>query len=719
MDSASFTDILHSRLGPRANNDVSSFLSSSLSSLKDPTIFTVLALFLVYAFWSSRERLSSKEKNAQKAYGYRRTLAEGETRDIARKIADADKNCVILFGTQTGIAEDIAARLAKEGHSRFGLKTMVGNLEDYDYETLNQIPVDKVVMFILSTFGEGEPTDNAQDFYRYITADNLNFEDGSSSLPNLSFLSFGLGNSTYEHFNAVSSKVDVTLERLGGHRICPAGRGDDGEKTTEEDFLAWKETMWAALAKHMNLEEKKVIYEPVFTIIDRHDLNKDDPKVYLGEPNQLHLQGILQAPFNAHNPFLAPITASHQLFKARDRNCIHVEFDLGDSGLTYETGDHVSLMPTNSKTEVDRFLEMFGLTAKRDTVIDIKPLERTAKVSFPVPTTYDTIVRHKLEIGAPVSRQFIQQLSEYAPSPEAKKEMEKLGTDKDYFHSYVTQRQLNLAQTLQTVSGGAAWKMVPFTMLVEGLLTLQPRLYSISSSPVVTSNRFTITTKVETHAILDTEFTFNGVATKHLLALQQILSDERSPEVEYTGLFPNQLIRNSRQGLRVPAYIRPSSFRLPNDPKVPVIMVGPGTGVAPFRAFMQERAAQHKAGKDVGVSMLFYGCRNKDDFIYEKDWEEFGRVLGDKFKMITAFSRVDTGSKVYVQDKIRHRAAEIDALLRTGAAFYICGDATMAKDVSNLLEGIIAEQRGLLLVEACSIVKEMRSANKLQEDAWS
>lgn len=559
----------------------------------------------------------------QRPFGSRRTLAEGETRDLAKMSASTSKNCLILFGSQTGIAEDIASRLAKEGHSRFGLRTIACNLEDYDYGNLNQIPSETVVMFILSTFGEGEPTDNAQDFYQFITADDLTFEDGTSSLTNLSFVSFGLGNSTYEHFNAVSTRVDATLERLGGHRVAPAGRGDDGEKTTEEDFLAWKDPMWSALAKLMNLKETAVSYEPTFAIHDRQDLQKEDAGVFLGEPNQLQLQGILRSPFNAHNPFLAPITDSRQLFKRGSGGCIHMEFDLQGSELDYQTGDHVSILPVNMQTEVDRFLEIFGLTVRRDSVIDIKALEKTGKAPFPVPTTYESIVRHRMEIGAPVSRQFIQQLTEYAPSPAARNEMEKLGAEKSYFHSQIVQRQLNLAQALHIVSNGTPWKKVPFTMLLEGILSLQPRFYSISSSPLVSKSRFSITTKIETHPIADTSFTFNGVATKYLFSLEQTWNGKhkKGSSAEYMNVFPNQITRNKHQAVRIPIYIRSSTFRLPDDPKTAVIMVGPGTGVAPFRAFVQERAAQAKAGVDVGTSMLFYGCRSPDDFIYEEDWK--------------------------------------------------------------------------------------------------
>lgn len=564
---------------------------------------------------------ASKEKKAQvNLSGFKKRLGGPDTRDIVEQVKTADKNCLIFFGSQTGLAEDIAGRLAREGHSRFGLRTIVANFEDYDCTNLNELPSTVVVMFITATFGEGEPTDNAQGFYDFIMADSVTFDNTSSSLAGLKYVCFGLGNSTYEHFNAISIALDKKLEDLGAHRITPAGCGDDGEKSTEEDFLAWKEPMWNAVAREMNLTERTTVYEPSFTVVER-DLTKSDPTVYLGEANKLQLRGILQPNFDSHNPFLAPVAASRQIFKAKDRNCIHMEFDLTGSRLTYHTGDHVSIMPINSDIEVNRFLSVFGLAPKRDTVIDIKTIERTTKLPFPVPTTYDTIARYRLEIGAAVSRQFIQQLAQYAPSLEAKAEMEKLGAEKDYFHTQITERHLNIAQTLQIVGTGASWDAVPFSMLLESLSALQPRIYSISSSSMALKDRVAVTTKVETHSIASTKLVFKGVATNYLLALEQNQNKTSAPDT-FSATHSLRPARNHYEGLRAALYIRPSTFRLPDNPTTPIVMVGPGTGVAPFRAFVQERAEQKKAGLEIGLTMLFFGCRNQvEDFIYEEEWK--------------------------------------------------------------------------------------------------
>jgi NADPH-ferrihemoprotein reductase len=263
---------------------------------------------------------------------------------------------------------------------------------------------------------------------------------------------------------------------------------------------------------------------------------------------------------------------------------------------------------------------VFGLIEKRNTGIDVRGIEKSAKVPFPTPTTYDAIARYRMEISGPVSRQFLTSLAEFAPSTEAKAEINKLGKSKDYFHQKVAERRLNLAQTLEIICGSTPWSAVPFSILIEGLLSLQPRPYSISSSPRVQKDKLTITATVESVPIQDTALTFNGVTSNYLFALQQKQNKDADSN-PYGLTYSIEGPRNRYEGIQIPVFIRPSNFRLPSNPATTVIMVGPGSGVAPFRGFIQERAAQKKAGEKVGKTILFYGCRTPGDFIYQEDWK--------------------------------------------------------------------------------------------------
>ncbi|KAI0996988.1 NADPH--cytochrome P450 reductase [Podosphaera aphanis] len=648
-------------------------------------------------------------------------LKPKKTRNIVEKLDESRKNCVIFYGSQTGTAEDYASRLAKEGKSRFGLETMVADLEDYDYETLDTFPEDKVAMFVLATYGEGEPTDNAVSFYQFITEENPDFSlNKNPPLENLKFVAFGLGNNTYEHYNSMVRNVTAALEKYGAQRISAAGEGDDGAGTMEEDFLAWKEPMWTALAQRMGLKEREAVYEPVFAVTESETLTKDSSNVFLGEPNKSHLEGASAGPFNVHNPYIAPLSASRELFTVPDRNCLHLEIDITGSNLSYQTGDHVAVWPTNASLEVDRFLEIIGLLPKRDTVVLVRPLDSTARVPFPTPTTYDAIARNYMEINAAVSRQFVASLASFAPSEAAKEEMVKLGSDKDYFHERIANRYLNIAQVLEDVSAGKKWSDIPFTALIEGMNKIQPRYYSISSSSLVQKDKVSVTAIVESKSLPGRSDMFKGVTTNYLLALKKRQNKDSSlplDEFSYNISGP----RNKYTGIHLPIYIRHSNFKLPSDPSKPIIMVGPGTGVAPFRAFVQERAAQVKAGDNVGRTILFFGCRREnEDFLYKNEWEEYKEVLGSKFTLVTAFSR-ENASKIYVQDRLLDHAEEINELLGPKSGyFYVCGDAAnMAKAVNNILIKIISEQRKITDVKAEGIVKNMRSTNHYQEDVWS
>jgi NADPH-ferrihemoprotein reductase len=583
----------------------------------------VLALLLVGSVaYFTKGTYWGVPKDPYAASAMNGSAAKKGSRNILEKMDESGKNCVIFYGSQTGTAEDYASRLAKEGSSRFGLKTMTADLEDYDYENLDQFPEDKIAFFVMATYGEGEPTDNAVEFWEFMNAEPPSFSESSEDKPlqNLRYVAFGLGNNTYEHYNSMVRNLDKILTGLGGKRIGTAGEGDDGAGTMEEDFLAWKEPMWTALAEDMGLEEREAVYEPVFSVEERDDLTPEDDTVYLGEPNKNHLEGTQKGPFNAHNPYIAPIAESRELFTVKDRNCLHVEIDVSNSNISYTTGDHIAVWPTNAGMEVDRFVKVFGLQEKRDRVISMKGLDPTAKVPFPTPTTYDTAIRYHMEICAPVSRQFISTLAAFAPNEDAKKEMTRLGSDPDYFKEKIASQYMNISQACASVST-EPWSAVPFSCLVETINKLQPRYYSISSSSAVQPKKISVTAVVESIRIPGAGHVVKGVTTNYLLALKQKQNGDPSPSphgLTYNITGP----RNKYDGFHVPVHVRHSNFKLPSDPSKPVIMVGPGTGVAPFRGFVQERAAAAKKGENVGKTVLFYGCRRRsEDWLYKDEWD--------------------------------------------------------------------------------------------------
>ncbi|KAG7088605.1 hypothetical protein E1B28_012579 [Marasmius oreades] len=736
---------------------LSSVTMASTSS-SDVLILTVgVVLAALYLF---RDQLfaASKPKSAVPVPNKVANGDGGNPRDFIAKMKAGKKRIVIFYGSQTGTAEEYAIRLAKEAKSKFGLASLVCDPEEYDFENLDELPENSCVFFVMATYGEGEPTDNAVQLMQNITDESFEFTNGGHKLDGIKYVVFGLGNRTYEHYNLIGKQVDEHLTKMGAVRLGERGEGDD-DKSMEEDYLEWKDGMWDAFAKAMNVEEGQGGDTADFVV---SELDSHPPeKVYLGELSARALtrtKGI----HDAKNPYPAPIVVARELFQdTTERNCAHVELNIEGSGINYQHGDHVGVWPTNAELEVDRLLCATGLYDKKDTVIGIESLDPAlAKVPFPVPTTYATVLRHYIDISCVASRQFLGTLSKFAPSPEAEAYLKTLNTDKEEFHKVVADGCLKIGEVLQMVAGNSlieaptpanttAWK-VPFDIIVSSIPRLQPRYYSISSSPKLNPTSIHVTCVVlKYHSVpsdrAGTKWVY-GVGSNFLLNLKHAANNETAPLISDAGVanaaLPNYAIEGPRGAYKqdtiykVPIHVRRSTFRLPTNPKSPVIMIGPGTGVAPFRGFVQERVALarrsvEKNGPDAladwGRITLFYGCRRStEDFLYEDEWPKYKEELRGKFSMHYAFSRgaarKPDGSKIYVQDLIwDDRENVADAILNGKGYVYICGDAkNMAKSVEEMLGRILGEAKGgSAEVEGAAEMKLLKERSRLMLDVWS
>ncbi|KAF5529472.1 NADPH-cytochrome P450 reductase [Fusarium phyllophilum] len=233
---------------------------------------------------------------------------------------------------------------------------MVADLEDYDFDTLDTSPSSKIAIFVLATYGDGEPTDNAIAFFNVITEDTASFSLGEQEKPlnNMRYAAFGLGDRTDEHFNPMVRKSTRALSCLGAQNLTAIGEGDDGMGTREEDFLAWKEVMWSDVASAYRIMEKRQVFQPLYEVLECK-IVQPTSKPYLGElGNESTMSGL-------HNHQIARIVESRELFFAGDRKCLHLELDLTCSGLTYKTGDHVAIWLMNSSEEVDALFDVLNL----------------------------------------------------------------------------------------------------------------------------------------------------------------------------------------------------------------------------------------------------------------------------------------------------------------------------------------------------------------------
>ncbi|KAF4539528.1 NADPh-cytochrome p450 reductase [Lasiodiplodia theobromae] len=655
--------------------------------------------------------------------------AKKETRNIAQKLEETNKDLVIFWGSQSGTAEGFANRLARECHLRFGLETMAADLSDFDAETIALIPESKLAIFICSTFGEGDPSDNTAGLWDWL------LKSKDISLKNLRYFAFGLGNSNYKYYNRVIDVVVEQLDKFGARPMLPVGRADDAEGGTEEDFMAWKDELFAVFKNELKLEEREIKYEPTLATVEDDSLEPID--LYHGEP--LHPRDNPKAaaacspikPLSIQNP--------RELFHTKDRNCVHMELDLTDHAeVKYKTGDHLAVWPTNPDAEVDRLLAALGLTSRAEIPISIKSLDPTLKVKVPTPTTTAALFRYYLEICAPVSRDTILSLSPFAPTPEAKSFLLSLGKDKNAYAQYLARTHLNLGRLLALASPGQTWTSLPLSYVIETLPRLQPRYYSISSSSVISPRHPSITALVSTTPLAaadddnSTPSVIPGLTSNYLLAHahhhpSNPTRDSSHPNMNglmYALTGPNGALvsddKNNAAAPKLYAHIRKSKFKLPGAGSTPLIMVAAGTGLAPFRGFVAERARLHSMGKEVGRMVLFFGCRRADeDYIYREELEGWEQALGGKLEIVTAFSRENGQPRRYVQDRVDEKMEDVLGLLEAGANFYVCGRASMAREVGRRVgEGMKRKEEGWSEERVKEWSEALKRRGKWLEDVW-
>lgn len=620
------------------------------------------------------------------------------------------KKVVVFWGSQSGTAESFAKRLARELSQRFGLAAMPADLSDFDPETISSIKEDKLAVFILATYGEGDPSDNANQFWDWVTK-----TASPSSLSSLRYAAFGLGNSNYLHFNRVVDFIDSALQEAGAQRLLPVEKADDANGDMEEDFCRWKEHLFAFLVSDLGIKEQEQKYEPMLSVV--YDTSMEPIDLHRGEPAQPRSKG------STSKTQALAIKHARELFTNSKRNCLHLEIDISEHPeLVYKTGDHVGVWPVNPDQEVDRLIRVLGLAGDRDTPLSINALDPAVKVQLPTPTTVGALFLYYVEICAPVSRDLARAIAEFAPCPEAKSWILELCASRDSYSQFLERNYVTLGRLLEHALGDSdlAWSGVPLAFILENLPETRPRYYSISSSSVLSPRSVSITALVSNTALGDEEQTVPGITTNYLLAKSHAhhevtISPSPAPRLSYHLPGPSDVLKEAK----VFAHIRRSRFKLPTQPSCPLIMLAAGTGLAPFRAFIAERCRLQSMGRQVGDMLLFFGCRHSDeDYIYRAELAEIQAALCGKLQIIVAFSRLHQSERTYIQNKMAAHGDEVCRLVDSEASIYICGRASMARDAGRTLGQSIGHHRGMDERQVQDWVASMKRTRKWQEDVW-
>ncbi|XP_006113360.2 NADPH--cytochrome P450 reductase isoform X1 [Pelodiscus sinensis] len=657
----------------------------ALFSMTDVFLFSLIIGLLSYWFLFRKKKEEIPEFTKIQPI----TTSARES-SFVEKMKKTSRNIVVFYGSQTGTAEEFANRLSKDAH-RYGMRGMAADPEEYDLSDLSRLSEidNSLAVFCMATYGEGDPTDNAQDFYDWL-------QETDVDLTGLKFAVFGLGNKTYEHFNAMGKYVDKRLEQLGAQRIFEVGMGDD-DGNLEEDFITWREQFWPAVCEHFGVEatgDESSIRQ--YELVVHTDINMN--KVYTGEMGRLKSYESQKPPFDAKNPFLAPVTLNRKLNQAGERHLMHLELDISGSKIRYESGDHVAVYPANDTTLVNQIGEILG--ADLDTIMSLNNLdeESNKKHPFPCPTTYRTALTYYLDITNPPRTNVLYELAQYATDLGEQEHLRKMASSaaegKTLYLSWVVEARRNILAILQDVPS----LRPPIDHLCELLPRLQARYYSIASS-----------SKVHPHSI-------------HICAVvvEYETKTGRLNRGVATTWLKNKVPSENGHKLTVPMYVRKSQFRLPFKASTPVIMIGPGTGIAPFVGFVQERAWLKQQGKEVGETVLYYGCRHEnEDYLYREELAQFHKE-GALTQLNVAFSR-DQAQKVYVQHLLKRNKEGVWRLIHEGNAhIYVCGDArNMARDVQNAFYEIVAEFGSMTQPQAVDYVKKLMTKGRYSLDVWS
>ncbi len=531
----------------------------------------------------------------------------------------------VLFASQTGNAESLGKKLVKDLKKGNFLPTLA-DVATYDTAKL---ATEKNLLIIASTYGDGEPPDSATSFHQWLHS------DAAPSLAGVKFSVLALGDRTYPDFCQCGIEFDRRLEALGAERLHARV---DCDVEFDAEYKSWSQAIIALLAPG-----GAVAAAPAAL-----DQEEDG--------------------YSKNRPFPARLLQQYNLNAAgAEKQTHHIEISLDGSGLDYQVGDALGVFPRNEEQLVDELLSHLPFNTKTDVNSpdgEEIPLREALIRHYDIRTLSNNLIeKWQANSGSPFLRSLVQ------------------ANDKQAYQDFIWGREL-----IDLVIDYPA-DFSDAEEFLSVLRKLQPRLYSISSSPKAHPGEVHLTVGVVKYRSYGRERA--GVCSSFLARLQ---------EGETSGVY----IHHN------------NAFRLPADPATPLIMVGPGTGIAPFRAFLEERQATAAPGKNW---LLFGNPYQATDFLYQEQLEGFVRD-GVLQRLDTAFSR-DQAKKIYVQDRMREYGAELWKWLEEGAAFYVCGDASrMAKDVDVALHELIQTHGKKSEEEAAAYVAQLKKDKRYQRDVY-
>jgi sulfite reductase (NADPH) flavoprotein alpha-component len=565
-----------------------------------------------------------------------------------------DREVTVLFGSQTGNAQHLAADMKKRLEEK-EFKVTLSDMSDFRTNNLKKV---KQLLIFVSTYGEGDPPDKAILFHEFVLGKR------APRLEGMRFAVLSLGDQLYDHFCKTGKDFDERLEQLGATRIHAR---TDCDVDFDEPAKAWMNGVLDALSGASAAET-----------VSPSEAGDADDRMDTAAPAELltaasadgtatAVAAIAAPAFTRMNPFTSEVLENINLNgRNSDKETRHLKLALEGSGLSYEPGDSLGIYPHNDPELVEEVLGHMGWNPDE--------LIPAGKQEVPL---REALTKH-YEITL-LSKQLLKQTSAF--STDGLQDLVQTGAS-EKLKAYTHGRDL-----LDLVRDFSI-KDVPAREFVPMLRKLPARLYSIASS----------------HRANEGEVDLCIAALRY-----------EAHNRERMGTCSIHCAERIDPGDTLQVFVHSNpNFRLPADPDTPVIMVGPGTGIAPFRAFIEDREEIGAGGK----TWLFFGDRRfRTDFLYQVELLRWLK-LGVLTRLDVAFSR-DQGAKVYVQHRMTEKSREIWDWLQEGAHFYVCGSVNpMAADVHSTLLSIIQNEGGKTAEEAAAYVKSLREQGRYQRDVY-
>jgi cytochrome P450 / NADPH-cytochrome P450 reductase len=598
------------------------------------------------------------------------SAAVGAAAPRARARPGHNTPLLVLYGSNLGTAEELATRVADLAEVN-GFATKLAPLDDF----AGKLPEQGGVLIFCASYN-GVPPDNATQFYKWLGG-GLPGE----ALAKVRYAVFGCGNSDWAAtYQSVPRFLDEQLAAHGALPLAPRGEGD-ARSDLDGQFESWFAATAPVAMKELGVD----------TGLSR---SADDEPLYSIEPvapsavNTIVTQGGVAPMKVLANSELQNKIGAH----ASDRSTRHIEVQL-PGNISYRVGDHLSVVPRNDPALVDSVARRFGFLPADQVRLQVAE-GRRAQLPVGDAVSVGRLLTEFVELQQVATRKQIQIMSEHTRCPVTKpKLLAFVGDDAAATERYRTEVLTKRKSVFDLLEEHPACEL-PFHAFLEMLSLLAPRYYSISSSPSGDPARCSVTVGVVQSPASSGRGIYRGVCSNYLAGRR-------------AGDTIHATVRETKAG-----------FRLPQDASVPIIMIGPGTGLAPFRGFLQERAALKAAGNKLGPAMLFFGCRHPEqDYLYADELQAF--AADGITELHTAFSRGD-GPKTYVQHLVAAQKDRVWSLIEQGAIVYVCGDGgKMEPDVKAALVAIYRERSGADENGGLRWIDDLGNKNRYVLDVWA